>query len=64
MDSETGELAFLPLGGTGEIGMNFSKLDGSAHVNEVDHAASLRQFRELFGTYRRDIHGSASDHTE
>jgi ribonuclease J len=24
MDSETGELAFLPLGGTGEIGMNFN----------------------------------------
>ncbi|WP_158925690.1 MBL fold metallo-hydrolase, partial [Acidisphaera sp. S103] len=24
MDSETGELAFLPLGGTGEIGMNLN----------------------------------------
>src|SRR5580698_10071 len=34
MDSETGELAFLPLGGTGEIGMNFNLYRWRAAGNE------------------------------
>src|ERR1700733_15537995 len=34
MDSEIGELAFLPLGGTGEIGMNFNLYRWRAAGNE------------------------------